>query len=561
MFQDETKGRGSRPSNIEGEFLYHEPCDACGSSDAKAVYDSGTAYCFSCGQYYRDDGKSKAEGGEAETDDVGDGSSARFIEGRIISLEKRGLRAETTKKYNYSVAKLVGTPVQVATYHDQKKRLVAQHLRYPDKDFSWIGKPRHAQLFGQHLWPTGGKQLIITEGEIDCMSIAQALGLKWPVVSVPNGANSAAKDIKRNLEWCESFEKIILAFDDDEAGREAANDVAPLFTPGKVRIMSYDGQKDANDLLRRDPKRIVSNVFNARIYRPDGIISGEDLWEDIIKPPEEGWEVPYPKLNEKFIGLKKGELYMFTAGSGIGKSTLVHELGYHMMSVHGHTLGIMALEESKRVAAERYLSLYLNQPLHINREVSDEKLREAFEATAGSGRFWLYDHWGSTEIDNLIGKVRYMAVGLGVDWILIDHISIVVSGLDELGESERKMIDKLMTKLRSLINETGVGVMAVVHLKRPNNQGKSYNEGRQVSLTDLRGSGALEQLSDGVIALERNQQDAKQANYSLVRVLKNRRVGRTGEADYLYYDEATGRMSAVDAPPMFDDAEEEINDF
>jgi twinkle protein len=99
-----------------------------------------------------------------------------------------------------------------------------------------------------------------------------------------------------------------------------------------------------------------------------------------------------------------------------------------------------------------------------------------------------------------------------------------------------------MTKLRSLIEETGVMVLAVVHLKRPD-KGKSYNEGRQVSLSDLRGSGALEQLSDAVVALERDQQaDGEEAHLSHIRILKNRPLGITGEAGDCRYDQQTGRL-------------------
>ena len=145
----------------------------------------------------------------------------------------------------------------------------------------------------------------------------------------------------------------------------------------------------------------------------------------------------------------------------------------------------------------------------------------------------------------MLAKIRYMAVGLGCKVLVLDHISIVVSGLDEsAGESERKVIDKLMTKLRQLVEETGVMLLAVVHLKRPD-KGKSYNEGRQVSLTDMRGSGGLEQMSDAVISLERNQQ-GDEPDTALVRVLKNRPIGDCGEAGYVRYAPETGRLLPCD---------------
>lgn len=165
---------------------------------------------------------------------------------------------------------------------------------------------------------------------------------------------------------------------------------------------------------------------------------------------ELGLELPYPILQSKLLGMRFGELFLLTAGSGIGKSTFAHELGYHLYKNHGQALGVMALEEKLKRTGERYIGMHLNKQIHI---------REGFDATINSNRFWLYDHWGSTAVDNLLAKLRYMAVGLDVRWIILDHISIVVSGLEgnEIGEGERRTIDKLMTKLRTLINVTGVG--------------------------------------------------------------------------------------------------------
>ena len=523
------------------KFIRHGPCPACNSSDAFSLYDDGHGYCFSCQRYFRDPMKAPEDYEQRSAE------SQNFLFGEVRALTKRGITADTARKYSYRVSKVGATPVQIANYYDSNKVLVAQHLRYPDKTFTWIGDINKVLLFGQHLWNSGGQRLIITEGEIDCLTISQAFKNSWPVVSVPNGASSAAKFVKRSLEFVSSFGTVVLAFDDDEPGRKAVEEVAALLPPGKVRVMSYDGFKDANELaLNAGFSRIPGRVFEAKPYRPDGIISGMELWEEVLSPPQGGIDLIYPVLSEKLMGFVPGELVMVTAGSGIGKSTFVHEIGFDFL-MKDQVLGVLALEESPRRAAERYLSIYLNRPLHLSRQgVTEEQLREAFDKTVGSGRFWIYRHFGSTQIDNLLAKIRYMVVGLGVRWILLDHISIVVSGLDEgIAESERRLLDKLMTRLRALVEETGCGVVSVVHLKRPE-QGKSYNEGRQISLTDLRGSAALEQLSDTVIALERNQQAEEDADVSRVRILKSRRTGNVGLADTLIYNRETGRLLPLD---------------
>ena len=159
---------------------------------------------------------------------------------------------------------------------------------------------------------------------------------------------------------------------------------------------------------------------------------------------------------------------------------------------------------------------------------------------------YLFDHWGSTSEDNLLARVRYMARGLDCKWIILDHLSIVVS--DQEANDERKAIDSIMTNLRKLVQETGVGLFLVSHLRRP--QGKAHEDGGQISLAELRGSAAIAQLSDMVIGLERDQQNADPyiRNTTTVRVLKNRFSGLTGPACYLYYNKDTGRMEETSCP-------------
>lgn len=472
----------------------------------------------------------------------------------IVPLSKRGITVETTNCFGYGSGKFGGRPCHVAPYHDVNGTLVAQHLRFEGKEFRWLGSAGDALLFGQHLWKPGGKKVVVTEGEIDCLSVSQMQGNKWPVVSLPNGAAAGVKAFRASLEWLESFEEVVIAFDMDEPGQKAARDCATLLSPGKAKVARLS-LKDANEcLMAGKGTELINALWQAIPFRPDGIRSGKDLWEDLKAAPPAGYAIPYPELNTMLHGFRLGELYLFTAGSGIGKSTIVNEIAYHLKMTHGLGLGILALEENPARNARRYLGIHLNRPLHlpeVHAATSEEELARAFECVMGDGKWWIYDHFGSADIDTLMSKLRYMAVGLGVKVIVLDHISIVVSGLDEEGESERKTIDKLMTRLRSLIEETGIMVLAVVHLKRKGSSGKdnqSYNDGGQVSLTDLRGSGSLEQISDVVIALERDQQHLEHPNLSTIRVLKNRPIGTTGKAGLAEYDKTTGRLMAAGDP-------------
>jgi len=479
-----------------------------------------------------------------------------FIEGAFRQVKSRRLRLATCKKFGFRCARDAEKKrLFVADYHDAKGNIIAQHtyhIDFFDKKFTWQGEPRHSLLFGQQLWQSNGKRLVIAKGELDTLTIAQAFNLRWAVVGI-TGFRSAVNHIKRNYEWCDSFNEIVLAFDKTPAGLQTVEEIAALFPVGKVRIMGYDGFKDANEMLMENAKdKIAIEVFNAKDYRPDGIVFGEELWDDLLAEPPTGYQIPYPELNSKLKGFRKGRIFLFTAGAGLGKSTLAHEIGYHLLTEHKQNIGVMALEEPRKRLAERYLAIYLEKHIHVSRDaIPEEEMKKAYDATINNKNFCLYDHRGSKDIKTLLSKIRFMVISLEMDWIILDHISIVVSGIEEINEAERKTIDRLMTGLSSMVEELNFGLIAIVHLKRKGgaNQ-KSYNAGRQVSLVDLRGSGGLEQMAHVVISMERNQQDEAFKHYSQLRLLKDRDIGDTGKAGVIKYDTETGRLLTTDEDPF-----------
>ena len=183
--------------------------------------------------------------------------------------------------------------------------------------------------------------------------------------------------------------------------------------------------------------------------------------------------------------------------------------------------------------------MYLNRKLETPQEN-----KSIVEETVGKVNFCFYQHFGSLESDSLLSKIRYLAVVEKCDFIVLDHITIAISGLDI--DNERKATDVLMTNLRSLVEETGVGMFVISHLSRK--EGTPAEEGGKVTLAHLRGSHALAQLSDSVWALERNQQaeDETDRNIVDIRILKNRRTGETGLAGHLMYNKETDRLEVTE---------------
>lgn len=525
----------------ESKFLYHEPCPNCGSSDACGVFDDGHRYCYSCCTYFKPTSEGDGEQVSTERKKVSK-ECIPLGDLNITNLNARKINQDTCSKFKYMTGEYKGSPCQVANYYDDNGNIVGQKLRFPDKSFAVLGKISN-RLFGSQLW-ANGKKIVITEGEIDCLTVSQLQGNKWPVVSIPNGAQAAKKAIEANLEYLDKFDEVILMFDMDDPGRKACEDCAKVLPAGKAFIANLP-LKDPNEcLLNGKGSDVLQAIWNAKPYRPDGIVAGVDLYDKCVTDIDDlkdSVEYPWKALQEKTKGVRHGELYVFTSGSGMGKSTILRELEYYFGVQRGELCGIIALEESTRKTGLELMSLRLNKRLLLNPECADESDRSrAFNETIGNGRFFLYDHFGSLDSSNLLSKIRYMIVSLGCKRIFLDHISIVVSGMDTDEEGgERKAIDKLMTNLRSLVEETGATMFVVSHLKRPEKKG--HEEGAQVSLSQLRGSGAIAQLSDMVIGLERNQQGAN-PNVLTIRVLKNRFCGLTGVSGHLKYNTETGRL-------------------
>lgn len=522
----------------KSDFVKHIGCDHCGSSDANALYTDGHTHCFKCGT--TTNGQTPME----ETLYQQPKKVTVLLTGDVTAIADRGISWNTCEAYK--VMQTNGK--HIYPYFDKDGKYVAQKIRDVEaKDFAVKGQWGDAVLFGSQLFPKGGKYVTLVEGELDALAAYQMTGSKWPVVSIRNGAQGALKDAKANYDYLNSFENIVVCFDNDEPGRKAAGEVAELFG-SKAKVFKHTGDlKDACDYLKGGKTEVFVNLWwKAETYVPDGIVAASSLWEVVNKPePKAEAFYPWAGLNEKLHGLRPAELVMVTAGSGLGKSQFLREILYHLLRTTEWNIGGMFLEESVRKTARSIMSLHANKKLHIpDTLASEEELKDAFDATLGTNRIYLFDHFGSTSADNIINRIRYLAKACDCRVIFVDHISIIISGADN--GDERKAIDNLMTRLRTLVQELEITLIAVSHLKRPNGN-SGHEDGEAVSLSQLRGSGAIAQLSDAVITLTRNSmaEDPTIRHKTKVAIAKNRYTGDTGPACSLMYDLDTGRMNEI----------------
>ncbi|UNA05399.1 DNA primase/helicase [Pantoea phage vB_PdeP_F5M1C] len=531
-------------------FLFHAPCENCGSSDGNSVYSDGHEWCFVCEHRVPANKEREAKlstrrrtgGSKPMSYDVWNFGDSN---GRYSDLTARGISKETCQKAGYWLAKVDNRMYQVADYRDQNGSIVSQKVRDKDKNFKTTGSHKSDALFLKHLW-SGGKKIVVTEGEIDALTVMELQDCKYPVVSLGHGASAAKKTCAANYEYFDQFEQIILMFDMDDAGRKAVEEAAQVLPAGKVRVAVLPC-KDANEChIMGEDKAIMEQIWNANPWVPDGVVSALSL-KDRVKEAmtsEDAVGLLFDGcqgLNDRTLGARGGEVVMVTSGSGMGKSTFVRQQALAWGKRTGKRVGLAMLEESVEDTIQDMMGLNNKVRLRQSDEVKkaiaeDGRFDEWYDELFGDDTFHLYDSFAEAEADRLLAKLAYMRTGLGCDVIVLDHISIVVSASEE--SDERKMIDRLMTKLKGFAKSTGVVLVVICHLKNPE-KGKPHEEGRAVSITDLRGSGALRQLSDTIIALERNQQ-GDMPNLVLVRLLKCRFTGDTGIAGYMEYNRETG---------------------
>lgn len=526
-------------------FIKHTSCESCGSSDANAVYSDGSAYCFSC----RKNTAAGTEDTEVEFNvvqsqltldeiqqlpiDTFRGISKKVLYNAGVKIEYDDKRNITSHYYPITVNK------KIKAY---KKRIVAT------KDFRVIGKAEVPELFNQ-VNSGKRKNLVITEGEVDCLSILEMLTkakAQFDVVSIVNGAQSARRNIASNLDFVNKYEKVFIAFDNDEFGIEAAKDVAHIIKPGKAHIVN-SVHKDANEALSKGLiDEYLQDVWSAKVYKPDAFITGEKIWQ-AFKERSEVKSIAYPDclkgLNDKLFGMRLGEITLFTSGTGSGKSTVVKETILNLLEKTEDKIGLISLEESIGDTATKLIGMSINKNIRMPGDVSDEEARKGYEKVFGDERLILLDHQGSVADSSLLDRIEYLAA-LGCNYLILDHITIAVSeGVD--GATGNEAVDKVMSSLLKIVKRYNIHLTLISHLRKSPGDAKSFEEGVMPNLDSIKGSGSIKQISFDIIGFARNMMAAEKRDRNIVKfaVLKSRFSGDTGMCGQAIYNVDTGRLN------------------
>jgi len=521
----------------------HIACPACGSSDALTLYADGHTTCYSCKAHPVLEGTLPVVSQDYEKI-----HKIRPLPEVYHDLADRKIKAATAKKFQVTVVQDEKSPWKyIYPYFDRENlndHIANKKRAKLKKDFIWEGEVKRAALFGQQLFPKGGKYLTIVEGQDDAMAAYEMFGGRGGAVSV-HGASSAVQDCVDNFEYLNSFENIVICFDKDEAkvhpttgeirypGQEAALAVAALFPIGKVKILTLQEGKDANDYkINGWDEKFQKEWWAAEKYTPTGIKLGKDMWTE-ISTPRKYETIPYPwdSANKMLYGLRLSEVVLLTADTGIGKTQIVKELEHHVLTTTDKGVGFLHLEEPNADTALGIMSVSANKPLHlpdVREGVGEDELRKYYDAVINNDRVVIWDHFGSNSVHEVLAKIRHMH-NLGCKYIFLDHLSIIVS--DQSGD-ERKQLDEISTKLKQICMELNICVIAVIHQNRAGM---------------VRGSAGPEQIANAVIKLHRDKMDPDEWRRNVTKMVleKNRFAGRSGPMTYLWYNDFTGRLEEM----------------
>ena len=523
-------------------------CPDCMSSDAREIYEDGHSYCFSC-KKYRKDGGVDAEPNTTGRDDTDTSreSVGSIAEYRSYPITSRGISQEVVDVFNVKMSvNQEGKPEAHYYPYTRKGQTVAYKTRIlPKEGFPVIGDWKGVELFGQSV-AGGGRTLVITEGELDAMAVAQAYqdkyGRHYPVVSLPSASN--LKVLLEQRDWVRSFKDVVLMLDMDEAGEKAVDEAAKIIGQGRAKVAALREKDPCDELIKHGSKSLLEAVWNARTWSPAGILVGDLIW-DKFQERQNTESIPYPDcldgLNQKLKGIRHGEITLFTSGTGSGKSTVIKEIVLDLLDKTDDKVGLISLEESIGDTAEKFISMSLKRNIMDPPPAEEVDLRAGFDKVFGDERLVLLDHQGSVGDSSLIDKIEYMAL-MGCKYLVLDHITIAVSEGTE-GLSGNEAIDKIMSDLLKIVKKHNVWLGLISHLRK-SGSGKAFEEGNLASIDDIKGSGSIKQISFDIIAFARNLVAEEEAERNTVhfRVLKSRFTGLTGDAGSAYYDQKTTRL-------------------
>lgn len=568
-------------------FVRHEECSECGSSDGKAVYEDGSSHCFVCeftilSEEYKEKARSKKT--QLSRKVVNKESSNMEIKPSITQDKNTEIKSQTgvdTRNYRgirSAVSKQFGVRYEYSEEDDVIKsfypctrgyELSGYKVRKHPKDFSlhYGATGKDCELFGQFKFKTSNNIVLIVGGEHDCLAAFQMLSDAQKnkqydpvaVVSPTVGETGAHKQIQAQYAFFNQFKKCIIAMDSDEAGDAAVEKIAKVLPRGKVYVMkmrrkdpnSYVWDKQTNRVVGAE-QEFVNDFWGAQPYTPAGVYASTSLYKaaldrmdlEMISLP------PFMKRAAEMLGngLVKNEITLILAKTSIGKTTLMSALTRHLaLNEPNEVIGVLSLEADAGKFSQNMLSYHLQTPLHrmsktertafLEREDIKQKVQQLYEKPDSTPTLYVCDDRGASW-EQVKEKLLEMIISMGVTVLVVDPYSDLLSGMSVSEQEE------VATWFKKIMKEYGITPIIVSHVR------KSSGGANAAPLTedDAQGSSFLVKASGQTLALERDKQnpDPLERNRTTITILKNRDFSETGPAGSMYFDIATANLYDFD---------------
>lgn len=557
---------------MSGKILNSKQCPSCAeagkdsSEDNLQVYADGV-YCHACG--YSSRGESK------------------WVRGDIQALQSRAISQDTCKFYNYKVGKYTGTVgsgnkkrecvdewVRIMEWYDDHGVLIMQKIKTQFKEMKLIGDTKCKKLWGMEKFqPTEKLFLTITEGEEDAMALSEVQGCQFPVVSLPCGVNNVLDVLQLNLTWIQKFKHVVLAFDNDPAGKDGVNKVlaSDLFEPGKVKVVQWP-LKDANDMLRAGmQKEMIDCLFRAKVIEPDHIVTVSNVIEKVLEQPKIGLNLPWPTWNKWTYGLRYNEITTLVGPSGCGKTEIVKDIVSCLLEQMN--VGVFSFEQSPADTIRRYTGAKLGLKLQKPGEKWDEaKIRST--AMEFDNKVFLYDFNGKVDLNDIFHSIRFMCKAKGCRWFVIDNLKSlkVVMNKEQCAE--------FAVRLKATVKELDIHVMLVSHVNKDgirqsthvgfsskvdkphagldedavkdimNKFKLDWENGRMPGASNIEGGNDIEAISDYIIAIARNKlaKDSHERRIITLKLLKEGRIDSDNDTNtFKLYRNDEGKLEEMNA--------------
>jgi len=563
-----------------------EPCPSCrrkgrdNSGDNFTNYGEGNGgYCYSCGYTVLSDAEKEKRGLNVYEYDESITMTKEIITAEELQdikqktgangKKSRGISDSTYGEYRVRFLYDNETGEVVETFYPYTEGFKAcgYKVRKIPKDFYSVGKiGKESELFGQWKWKHGGgKYVLLTAGEADCLAAYEMLEAyrnsrnstfnPIPCVSSGIGESGSWKQVQQHYEWFDTFEKIIVCYDMDDAGKQAVDKLSQVIPKGKMFVVTLP-LKDINKMLDEGKSTaFIQCFYNAKPYAPTGVVGSSALYDAIIKEAQvEKLSFPsfMPRLNDMTAGgISLGTIGVISASTGLGKSSIVNECVYHWIFNSPHKIGVVSMEQNQGQYGELMLSRHIHRKLGklppgqklemiLSAKVVEAQ-KELFLDANGGDRWMIVDDRDG-DVESLKSAIEKLIIKCDCKVIVIDTISDMFDGLT----TDEQAV--LMKWQKSIVNRYNVAIINISHQRKAGSGEKDGSQGAMGNESSLHGTSTLIKSAAWILMLARNKvsDDLIERNTTHMMLPKNRGAGETGPAGDLYYDSNTHTLHDLD---------------